>query len=66
MHVVHEMTAWGRCASSAQMYLLCFYFTSQKSCDRVEDWKGEMVKENDWMWEVSERHGHLKVDSSSR
>lgn len=54
MHVVHEVAAWGRCASSAQMYLRCFYFTSQKSCDRVEYWKGEIVKENDWIWEVSE------------
>lgn len=31
MHVVHEMTVWGRYASSTQMYLRCFYFTSQKS-----------------------------------
>lgn len=54
MHVAHERTVWDRCASSAQMYLWCLYFTSQKFCDRVGDWKGEMVKENDWIWEVSE------------
>lgn len=72
------MATWGRCASSAQMYLHCFYFTSQKSCDKVRDRKGEMVKENGWIWEVSElekrhnwrcmnrprKHGHLKVDNS--
>lgn len=45
MHVVHEMAAWGRCASSEQINLCCFYFTSQSN-DRVEDWKGEMIEEN--------------------
>lgn len=29
MHVVREMTAWGRCASSAQMICVVPTFTSQ-------------------------------------
>lgn len=79
MHVMHEMVAWGRCASSAPIYLCCFYFISQSS-DRVEDWKRETVKENYWIRKATDpkkrdnwrcmnkptKHGHLKADISSR
>lgn len=78
MHVMHEMAAWGRCASSAPIYL-CFYFINRSS-DRVKDWKREMVKENYWIKKVTDlekrgnwrcmnkptKHGHLKADISSR